>query len=188
MNKKLAAALAGGAALALALTGCGDDKGKETEAWAKDVCQDVKPQVRKIQQANESINQASEEKQSPKEVQKADSAAFQDISEAYKALAKAVDAAGDPPVDDGATLRKNAVKELNGLSTEYGELKKTVDEMDTGDQSKFADGLQDLAERLGKLGKSGDKSLQKLQSGELGAAMAEQPGCKKPSSAGTPSA
>lgn len=188
MNKKLAAALSGGAALVLALTGCSDDKGKETEGWAKKVCDDVKPQVEKIQQANESINEASQQKKSPEEVQKTDSAAFQDISEAYGSLAKAVDDAGDPPVDDGKKLRTNAVKELNGLSSQYAQLKKTVDSMDTKDQSKFASGLKGLAEKLGQLGKSGDKSLQKLQSGELGEAMAQQDGCKKPSPGATPSA
>lgn len=187
MNKKLAAALSGSAALVLTLTGCGDD-GAETAAWAKKVCDKVKPQVEKIQQANQSINEASQQKKSPEEVQKIDSAAFQKISEAYRALAQAVDKAGVPPVENGAKLEKNAVQELKSLSKAYSDLKKTVDELDTKNQSKFAQGLKGLAQELGRLGKSGDKSLQKLQSGELGEAMAEQKGCRKASPGVTPSA
>ncbi|OEU95489.1 small secreted protein [Streptomyces oceani] len=182
MKKKLTAALSGSAVLVLALTGCGSDDGsEETDKWAKEVCDQVKPQVKKIQKANTSINEASQQQKSPEEVQKTDSAAFQDISDAYKSLANAVKRAGEPPVDDGAKLRKNAVGELNGLSKEYGKLKTAVDELDTKDQSEFASGLKDVATKLGQLGKSGDKSLQKLQSGELGEAMADQPGCKRAS-------
>ncbi|EST38878.1 hypothetical protein N566_05070 [Streptomycetaceae bacterium MP113-05] len=187
MNKKLAAALSGSAALVLTLTGCGDD-GADTAAWAKKVCDKVKPQVGKIQQANESINDASEQNKSPEEVQKTDSAAFQDISEAYLALAKAVGDAGVPPVENGEKLEKNAVDELKGLSKAYGELKTTVDELDTGSQSKFAEGLKGLAQELGRLGESGNEALQKLQSGGLGDAMAKQKGCRKASPGSTPAA
>ncbi|MGW7353541.1 small secreted protein [Streptomyces sp. NPDC054784] len=187
MNKKHTAVLSGAAALVLALAGCGgeDDSGKEADDWAKKVCDQVKPQVGKIQKANTSINEASQQKKSPEEVKKTDSAAFQDISESYKSLAMAVDNAGEPPVDKGEKLRTDAVKELNGLSRQYGELKKSVDKMNTKDQAKFASGLKELATKLGELGQSGDESLQKLQSGDLGKAMAEQEGCKRPSPAST---
>lgn len=181
VNKKLVTALSGGAALVLALTGCGDNS-EETDAWAKEVCDQVGPQVKKIQQANASINKASEQKKSPEAVQKTDSAAFQNISEAYKALASTIKDAGAPPVENGGKVQKGAVKELNTLAKKYGELKKTVDTMKTDDQAAFAAGLKGLAEKLGKLGDSGDESLRKLQSGQLREAMARQPGCKKPSS------
>lgn len=190
VNKNLTAALSGGAALVLALTGCGseDDSGKEADDWAKKVCDQVKPQVNKIQQANTAINEASQQKKSPDEVKKTDSAAFHDISESYKSLATAVDKAGEPPVDKGQKLQTDAVKELNGLSRQYGELKTTVDKMNTKDQGEFASGLKELATKLGQLGQSGDKSLQKLQSGDLGKAMANQEGCKRPSTGATTSA
>lgn len=189
VNKKLTAALSGGAALVLALTGCSsDDSGKKTDEWAKKVCDQVAPQVTKIQKANTSINEASQQKKSPEEVKKIDSAAFQNISEAYKSLADAVDDAGEPPVDKGKKLQTDAVKELRGLSKQYAGLKTTVDEMSTKDQAEFASGLTELATKLGKLGKSGDQSLQKLQSGDLGKAMADQDGCKRPSTGASPSA
>ena len=182
MNKKLAAALSGGAALALALTGCSDDSAQADE-WAKKVCDGVQPQVKKIQEANDSINEASKEKNSSAEVKKTDAAAFKKISGAYQSLASAVDNAGPPPVEDGEKLHADAVDELRNISKKYGQLQKTVDGLDTKDQSKFAEGLQDVAGQLDTLGKSGDKALSKLQSGEVGKAMANQKGCKRSGSA-----
>nr|WP_308416935.1 small secreted protein [Streptomyces sp. AJS327] len=193
MNKKLAAALSGSAALVLALTGCSEESDKEKDAWAKKVCDKVKPQVTKIQEANVSIDEVSRKK--PKsdsekaaravseQVKKTDSAAFHKISRAYGSLATAVDDAGAPPVDDGATLKKDAVAELKTLSRKYAGLKRTVDKLDTEDQGEFGRGLKGVANELKQLGESGDQALSKLQSGDLGEAMAKQKGCKKPGKA-----
>jgi DNA repair ATPase RecN len=182
VNKKLAAALSGGAALLLALTGCGDNSAK-INAWAEHVCGNVKPQVQKIRSANSSITQVSQSQKSPQDVQKADAEAFQNISEAYDSLADAIDKAGAPPVDNGATLQKNAVKELHELAGKYADITKRVKGLDTKDQAKFADGLKGVAQDMKKFGKSGDKALQKLQSGDLRKAMVKQPGCQKGSPA-----
>ncbi|MGW8378613.1 small secreted protein [Streptomyces sp. ODS28] len=188
MNKKLAAALSGSAVLVLALSGCGDDSAEKTDAWAKKVCDQVGPQVTKINKANSEMDAASKDKKkSAKEVQKTDSTAFGHIAGAYNALGNAVNKAGAPPVDDGAKLQKDAVKELKTLSAKYRGLKKQVDGLDAKDSAKFAKGLRGLAPKLDELGKSGDKALQKLQSGDVGKAMANQDGCKRPSSAATPS-
>lgn len=179
MKTKLAVALAGGAALMVALTACeGDDGSEETEAWARQVCSESQRQVTKIRSASAAITEASEGDETPKEVQEVDSTAFQDISEAYAALADTVRKAGEPPVEDGATLRRDAVRELNSISDAYGELKETIDGLDTSDQAEFAEGLTGIAERLRQLGESGDEALSELQQGELGEAMAQQPGCQ----------
>ncbi|NLU75535.1 small secreted protein [Streptomyces sp. HNM0575] len=179
VKKKLAAALSGGAAIALTLTGCSGDNSAQADEWAKKVCDQVQPQVKKIQEANASINDASKEKNSSADVKKTDAAAFEKISGAYKSLGDAVDKAGPPPVDDGEKLHTDAVKELRGISTKYGQLRKTVDGLNTKDQAKFAEGLQGVATQLDALGKSGDKALNKLQSGDIGKAMANQKGCKR---------
>ena len=179
VNRTLATALVG-AAVALVLTGCGDDGDKKRDAWARKVCDRVGPQVTKIQRANASIAKASEGDTSSEEVKKTDAAAFQDISEAYAALADAVEQAGAPPVDYGEKLHRDAVRELRDISASYRELKKTVDGLDTDDQGEFAKGLKKVADRLEKLGQSGDEALNTLQSGELGQAMARQQGCQSP--------
>ncbi|WP_081237030.1 small secreted protein [Streptomyces viridosporus] len=179
VNKKLAAALSGGAVLVLALTGCSSDDGNEKlDAWAKEVCDAVQPQAKKIAAANAAIQKETSDNSTPEEVQKADSKAFQDMSDAYKAIGTAVNKAGAPDVENGEQKLTNAVKELNGISASYASLKKQVDALDTEDQAKFADGLKGIATELDKLSKSGNDALNELEEGEVGEAMARQASCK----------
>ncbi|MGW2178508.1 small secreted protein [Streptomyces sp. NPDC001732] len=188
MNKKLAAALSGGAVLVLTLSGCSSDgdKSEKVNAWAKQVCDQVQPQLQKIANANAAIQQQTADNSKPADVQRTDSAAFQQISQAYKALGAAVESAGPPPVDGGETTQKEAVKELNASSAAYANLQKKVDALETKDQAKFADGLKGIADELNKISTSGDESLKKLQSGEVGTAMAKQKGCQKPTASKPP--
>ncbi|MFE3517665.1 small secreted protein [Streptomyces sp. NPDC059166] len=186
MNKKLAAALSGGAVLVLALSGCSDDSDDKVNDWAKKVCDQVQPQLQKIANANAAIQQQTADNSKPADVQKTDSAAFQQISQAYKALGTAVQEAGAPPVDDGETTQKEAVKELNASSVAYANLKTKVDDLDTDDQAKFADGLKGIADELNKISTNGDQALQKLQSGDVGSAMAKQKGCQRPTASAPP--
>ncbi|MFI5757976.1 small secreted protein [Streptomyces sp. NPDC051569] len=195
MNKKLAAALSGGAVLLMALSGCSsDDNDNKVNDWAKKVCDQVQPQLQKIAAANTSIQQATSDSTKPAEVRKTDAAAFRSISGAYKALGSAVNSAGAPPVKDGEKIQQEAVKELNSTAAAYQSLGTGVDALDINNQAKFADGLKGVADELTKISQSGDQALQQLQSGEVGKAMAKQPGCQKPapsaagSAAVTPSA
>lgn len=186
VNKKLAAALSGGAVLVLALSGCSDDGNEKLDSWAKDVCDSVQPQSKKIAAANAAIQKETSDNSSPEDVQKTDSKAFQDMSDAYKAMGAAVKKAGAPPVDGGQKKTDDAVKELNAISKSYGDLKKKVDGLDTKNQADFADGLKSVAGELDKLSKSGNEALEKLQEGEVGKAMGKQDSCK--SASDTPSA
>ncbi|MFD3731693.1 small secreted protein [Streptomyces sp. NPDC058632] len=179
VKKKLAAALSSGAVLVLALTGCGgDDDNEKLDSWADQVCGAVQPQAKKIQAANAAIQKETSDNSTPEEVQKTDSKAFQDMSDAYKAIGAAVTKAGAPDVENGEKKQTDAVKELNSISTSYASLKKQVDGLDTDDQAKFADGLKDIATELDKLSKSGNDALKTLEEGEVGEAMARQPSCK----------
>ncbi|WP_405458105.1 small secreted protein [Streptomyces sp. NBC_00101] len=188
MNKKLAAALSGGAVLVLTLAGCSDDSDSDDKVndWAKKVCDQVQPQLQKIAAANAAIQEQTADNSQPADVQKTDSAAFQQISEAYKALGSAVDSAGAPPVDDGEATQQEAVKGLNDASKAYANLKTKVDALDTEDQAQFADGLKDIADELKNTSSNGANALNKLQSGELGSAMAKQDSCKSPSASASP--
>ncbi|MEU5094469.1 small secreted protein [Streptomyces sp. NPDC020996] len=182
VNKKLAAALSGGAVLVLALSGCSSDDGNEKlDAWAKQVCDAVQPQAKKIEAANAAIQKETSDNSTPAQVQKTDAQAFQDMSEAYKAIGDAVEKAGAPNVDDGEKKQKDAVKELDGIAASYASLKEQVDGLDTKDQAKFADGLKDIATSLDKLSKSGNDALKTLEEGDVGQAMAKQPSCKSAS-------
>jgi hypothetical protein len=183
VNKKLAAALSGGAVLVLALSGCGssDDSSDKLNSWAKEVCDAVKPQAKKIEAANAAIQKETSDNSTPAEVQKTDAQAFQDMSDAYKAIGAAVNKAGAPDVDNGEKKQRDAVKELNGISSSYASLNKQVDDLDTKDQAKFAEGLKDIATELDKLSKSGNDALKTLEEGDVGKAMAEQESCKSAS-------
>ncbi|MCD7443628.1 small secreted protein [Streptomyces lincolnensis] len=187
VNKKLAAALSGGAVLVLALSGCSsDDSSEKLNSWAKDVCDAVQPQAKKIAAANAAIQKETSDNSTPDQVQKTDAQAFQDMSDAYKAIGAAVTKAGAPDVENGEKKQQDAVKELNGLSTSYASLKAQVDKLDTKDQAKFADGLKDIATSLDKLSQTGNDALKTLEEGDVGKAMAKQESCKSASS--TPSA
>lgn len=165
-------------ALTLTLTGCGSDDSGKADEWAKSVCDKMQPEVEKIRSASADITAASEGGKPAAEVQQADSAAFQEISDAYSSLATIVNDAGDPPVDNGAQLRQDAVGELNNISESYAGLKTSVDELNPDDVSAFSDGLKDIAGQLSTLGQSGDQALSELQSGDLRTAMLKQEGCQ----------
>ncbi|WP_030677889.1 hypothetical protein [Streptomyces sp. NRRL B-1347] len=184
VNKKLAAALSGGAVLVLALSGCSDDDGnKKLDDWAKKVCDTaVQAQSKKIADANAAIKKQTADNSSPEEVKKTDSQAFQDISDAYSERSAALKKAGAPPVDDGEKKLNAAVKELDGLSKSYAGLKTQTDKLDTKNQSAFADDLAKVAEELGKLSKSENTAQKQLEAGDVGKAMREQDSCKAGSS------
>jgi hypothetical protein len=184
VNKKLAAALSGGAVLMLVLSGCSDDEDKVGN-WAKTFCDQAKPQIQKRADAHQIIISTAADSK-PADIQAADSKAFQDIADADRALAKAVESAGVPPVENGQKIQQDAVRELNATAVSYEGLKKQVDALDPTNQQKFADGLQGVAEGLEKIEKSDQAALAKLESGELGRAMAKQPGCQKPTASTPP--
>ncbi|WAU78906.1 small secreted protein [Streptomyces sp. Qhu-G9] len=182
VNKKLAAALSGGAVLVLAMSGCSsDDSSDKLNSWAKEVCDAVQPQAKKIEAANTAIQKQTSDNSTPADVQKTDSQAFQDMSDAYKAIGTAVNKAGAPDVENGEKKQTDAVKELNTISSSYADLKKQVDDLDTKDQAKFADGLKGIATQLDKLSQSGNDALKKLEEGDVGKAMAKQESCKSAS-------
>jgi len=180
VTNKFTAALTG-AALVLALgslSACGDDGNKELDSWAKTVCDQAAAQVTKINDANTAITKVDSGGK-PLDVRRADSAAFAQIAAAYASLASIVNQAGDPPVDKGAALKKGAVSDLTKLSVSYVALQKQVDALNIADQAKFAAGLKVVSESLAKVSKSGEQALDTLRQGELGTAMAKQPGCQQ---------
>ncbi|MFJ4950236.1 small secreted protein [Streptomyces sp. NPDC088760] len=198
VNKKLAAALSGGAVLVVAVSGCSGsgEKGPDPKlvSWAKTVCDAVPAPNAKIRSANAAIAAiATDSNLPPKSAQKTYAEAFQDMADGYKALADALDTAGAPPgVDGGAKLQRDAAKNLAGLSSSYAELKKKVDGLDTKDQGKFARGLKDVASQSKEIGKqsdSGTQALKRLEQEDVKKAMAKQPSCKvAASSSGSPTA
>ncbi|WP_405586740.1 small secreted protein [Streptomyces sp. NBC_01092] len=189
VNKKLAAVMSGGAVLVLALTGCTSEEGnKELDAWAKKVCDSVPAQNAKISAAYVAITKAAKDTTStPKELQAADSKAFQDLADGYKERATLISSAGAPPgVEDGAKAQKDVVTKLTALSAAYADLKKRVDGLDTKDQAKFASGLKDVSAEMKQVEtqrKSAVTALKELESGDTKKALTSQEGCKQAAAA-----
>ncbi|MFI6345265.1 small secreted protein [Streptomyces sp. NPDC050560] len=187
MKKRLAAALSGSAVLALVLSGCNDDGDDKMNAWADTVCDSVRPQAKKIATANSELQKETSGSSKPEDVRKADINAFRDMSDAYKAIATGLDKAGAPPVDDGEKKRTDVVKELNGVSSSYSDLRQKAEDLDTKDQSAFASGLQEVSQQLGSLSKTGNKALKEFESGDVGKAMQKQKSCQSLSASASPS-
>ncbi|MER7822064.1 MULTISPECIES: small secreted protein [unclassified Streptomyces] len=179
MNKKFAAALSGGAALMLVLSGCGgDETDQKAGSWAKKVCDQWQPQIQKIEAANVEIKRVASESSKPDEVQKTDSAAFGTMTESYKAMADALRSAGVPPVKNGAATQEAAAKGFETTSTGYADLKTKTDALDPQDKAKFADGLKEVAGGLKDVTKGGQDALAQLKAGGLGEAINGQKGCQ----------
>ncbi|MEU6757669.1 MULTISPECIES: small secreted protein [unclassified Streptomyces] len=179
MNKKLAAALSGSAVLMLVLSGCGGDDGDEkANAWAKKVCDQWQPELKKIETANAEIKRVATESSKPEEVQKADSAAFGTMTESYKEMGSALREAGVPPVKNGQATLDSAVKGFEAASKGYADLKTKMDALDPKDQTKFADGLKEVAGGLEEATKGGKDAVATLNAGGLDKAINSQKGCQ----------
>ncbi|MFI1282503.1 MULTISPECIES: small secreted protein [unclassified Streptomyces] len=179
MNKKLAAALSGGAVLMLVLSGCGGDDGQEkANAWAKKVCDQWQPELKKIETANAEIKRVASESSKSDEVQKTDSAAFGTMTESYKAMAAVLQSVGAPPVKNGTATQEAAAKGFEATSKGYADLKAMMDALDAQDKAKFADGLKQVAGGLKDATKGGQDALQQLNAGGLDKAINSQKGCQ----------
>ncbi|MDO0935242.1 small secreted protein [Streptomyces sp. DG2A-72] len=183
VNKKLAAALSGGAVLVLALSACsGDESNEELDAWAKKICNTATAPNAKIAAADAAINKVATDSE-PEELQKVDSKSFGDLADGFKERATHLQDAGAPPgVDGGATKQQDAVKKLNAVSTAYADLKKQVDALNTKDQAKFASGLNELSNGMKDvvtLRKNAVAALKQLEEGDAKASLVKQESCKK---------
>ncbi|MFE3094296.1 small secreted protein [Streptomyces sp. NPDC059248] len=178
MNKKLAAVLSGGAVLVLALSGCSSDEKKDNAVndWAEKYCDQIKTQFKTKAEADQLIAVTAVDGK-PAELQKADSKAFQDLSNVNKALAAAFRTVGPTPVEEDVELVTAAAAERDASAAFFLDLKKQVDALDASDQQDFADGLQVVSEGLLKA-EANEKAWNKLRASETGRAMGTFQGCQ----------
>ncbi|MGA5702086.1 hypothetical protein [Peterkaempfera bronchialis] len=176
MKIKLLALPAAGVLLALGATACSDNTA-QLESWAKAVCDAAK---NPISQANAALADTGRVKQgeSPDQLRKRLSGDIAVLGQANRQIAAAVDAAGAPKIDNGSGLQQQAVDELGRAAAGYQEVQKKVDALPTGDQAKFADGLKSVGDQVQQLAQLSSSAIAKVQTGDLGQAIAKQPGCK----------
>ncbi|MFB7473014.1 hypothetical protein [Kitasatospora sp. NPDC056184] len=185
MNKRLLAVPALGALLAFGAVGCGDDNSKQLESWAAKVCGAAKDPIAQAQTALADTGQVKTG-EVPADLQKRLSADIGQLAKTNQDIAAAIDGAGAPKVDDGGTLQKDTVAELNKAADGYLDVQKKLSELTVDDQSKFADGLRSVGDQIRQLSALSTQAQGKLQRGDLGAAMAKQEGCKPGSAAAAP--
>ncbi|MEV7614758.1 small secreted protein [Streptomyces sp. NPDC089799] len=178
MNKKLAAAVSGGAVLMLVLSGCSEQSDNKSSDWAKKVCDKWQPEYKKIEAANADLKRVATESSKPDEVKQTDSAAFQTMSEAFGSISLALRDAGDPGGKDAKAAADAAAKGFDDTAKGYAELKSKMDQLDAADQTKFAAGLQELSSGLEKVSADEKAAREKLKAGGLDQPMAEQKGCQ----------
>ncbi|MFE6870791.1 small secreted protein [Kitasatospora sp. NPDC057692] len=185
MNKRLLAVPALGALLAFGAVGCGDDNSKQLESWAAKVCGAAKDPIAQAQTALADTGQVKTG-EGPADLQKRLSTDIGQLAKTNQDIAAAIDGAGAPKVDDGGTLQKDTVAELNKAADGYLDVQKKLSELAVDDQSKFADGLRSVGDQIRQLSALSTQAQGKLQRGELGAAMAKQEGCKPGAAAAAP--
>jgi hypothetical protein len=156
VNKKLAAALSGGAVLVMmtTLTGCGDSPEekakKEAEAWFSSYCPKEKASLEKGKKADRTMAAVTDDGK-PEDIKKADSASLQQMVDADKELVTVLRQAGAPPIKGGDARHKKMIQDLEKRSASFTELKKQSDALDTKNQGEFAKGLDKLGKDMGKV-------------------------------------
>jgi hypothetical protein len=176
VKTKLLAVPAAGLLLAFGAVACSDNS-KQLEGWATTVCDAAKDP---IAQANAALTDTGRVKQgeTPDQLRTRLSGDIAVLGRANQQIAAAVDRAGAPKVDNGAALQAQAVAELGKAATGYQTVQKKVDSLPTGDQAKFADGLKSVGDQVQQLAQLSSSALDRLQTGDLGKAIAKQPGCR----------
>ena len=185
MVTKMWLRLAAPAALvAFGATACSGGNGPAVDAWAKTVCQGM---LGPVQQSNTALADTGAVKtgESPKALQARLAADFGTLATANTQIAQAVQKAGAPKVDNGAQIQADALSELDQAAGGYTQVQKSVQGLAVTDQAKFAAGLKGVGDQVQRLAELSTSALQKLQSGDLGTALAKQPGCKSVSVTGT---
>ncbi|MFD5432546.1 MULTISPECIES: hypothetical protein [unclassified Kitasatospora] len=179
VNKRLLAVPALGVLLAFGAVGCGgdDNNSKQLESWASTVCGAAKDPISQAQAALADTGQVKTG-EVPADLQKRLSTDIGRLAKTNQDIAAAIDGAGAPKVQDGATLQKDTVDELKKAADGYVEVQKKLDALPNTDQAKFADGLRSVADQVQQLASLSTQAQSKLQRGDLGAAMAKQEGCK----------
>ncbi|WP_405018279.1 hypothetical protein OHV05_15990 [Kitasatospora sp. NBC_00070] len=178
LEKRLWAAPALGLLLAVGAVGCGG--GNDTAAldsWAKKVCDSAQSPIAQSQTALADTDKVLPGEQ-PAELQQRLAADLGVLAATNQQLAEAISKAGEPKIDGGAAAQQGAADELKKAAQGYLDAQQKLTALPTTEQAKFADALRSVGDQVQRLAQQSTAGLNKLQSGELGTAMAKQPGCK----------
>lgn len=184
VTKKWLRLAAPAALLAFGATACGSGSGPQLDGWAKSLCEGVQSPV---QQSNVALADTGALKpgETPQALQTRLAADLGALAAANTQIAQAVQKAGAPNVTNGAQTQADAVTELNQAAGGYTTVQHAVQALVVSDQAKFAASLKGVGDQVQRLAEQSTSALQTLQTGDLGTALAKQPGCKSVNGAGT---
>jgi len=177
VKKRLLTVPAMGALLAFGAVACGGDNTEQLNTWAKSVCEAAQDPITQSQAALADTGKVKQG-ESPADLQKRLSTDLGALARTNQQLADAIDKAGAPKVDNGAQVQQGAVDELKQTGQGYLDVQKKLNALPNTDQAKFADGLRSVGDQVQRLAQQSTEALNKIQSGDLGTAIAKQPGCK----------
>lgn len=166
-----------GALLATGAAACSSDNSAALGNWATQVCNGLRGPVTQSQDAMRDTGLVNSG-EAPTDLQKRLATDLGSLGTATQQIADAIDKAGAPKVDNGAGLQKDAVNELRQAAQGYQDVQKKLAALPTDDQAKFADGLKSIGDQVQQLSTLSTGALGKVQTGDLGTALAKQPGCK----------
>jgi hypothetical protein len=173
------------AVVALGTAACGgSDSTAKLDSWAKSVCGGIAAPIVALADAKADTGRIIQG-ESPADLQKRMSDDMGKLAAGNQQIAQAVQAAGAPSTSDGAQTQADAVSELNQAAGGYTKVQQTVKALPVNDQARFAAGLRGVSDQIGALSTQSSAALQKLQAGDLGAALSRQPGCAAPSDGAT---
>jgi uncharacterized phage infection (PIP) family protein YhgE len=173
------------AVVALGTAACGGgDSTAQLDSWAKSVCGGIAAPITALADAKADTGRIIPG-ETPAELQKRMADDMGKLATGNQQIAQAVQAAGAPATSDGAQTQADAVSELNQAAGGYTKVQQTVESLPVNDQARFAAGLRGVSDQIGQLSTQSSAALQKIQSGDLGAALSRQPGCAAPSDSPT---
>ena len=177
--------------LAFGATACSGDNTKQLDAWAVTLCGGMQTPVQRADAALADTGTVRTG-ETPAALQTRLAADLGTLATADAQIAQAVQKAGPPKVNNGAKTEANAMGELTQAANGYTSVEGAVVALPVTDQAKFAAGLKGVGGKLQQLAELSTSALQQLQTGDLGTALAKQPGCKSvkasPTAATTPAA
>ncbi|WP_457032008.1 hypothetical protein [Kitasatospora sp. P5_F3] len=179
LEKRLWAAPVLGLLLAAGAVACGGG-GSDTAAldsWAKKVCDSAQSPIAQSQTALADSDKVVPGEQ-PAELQQRLAADLGVLAATNQQLAEAISKAGELKTDGGAAVQQGAADELKKAAQGYLEAQQKLTALPNTEQAKFADALRSVGDQVQRLAQQSTAGLNKLQSGELGVAIAKQPGCK----------
>jgi hypothetical protein len=173
------------AAAALAVAGCGGSsspEGTPPADWAQSVCGALSDWQTSLQEKSQSLTQDVLQAKSPNAAKEQISTFLSDVIVETETMIGAVDAAGQPAVDQGGQIAEDFHNGLNRMRDAFKDAASDVQSVPTDDPQAFQQQLTQIGTELSTQGQAIGSTLgeidQKYDAEELNKAFDENPTCK----------